>query len=652
MIAMESSLLLKFVPEVLNLILSYVSSVSVLALWKCGSRQLNYRLSRGGATSISLEDDFLYTFSKWPRMLRDLKHLQSLSLRALYISLGPSELILREIFSLPRNLVRLELDFRGAGAWLNIPTETSSLFDESRISQPPDTPYYSIIDLDAVFPTLKELSLLEHSNFAASWTTHDLTRLPRQLVCLTLKLGQSCWSDLSNLPSGLELLNLGGTTLLESAISTLPSSLTSLHAYLSPSWDLFSHALPAGLKFFPVDSSDAHSIRWPLHTSSISQLSATVLPEVMKQTPFLRHLTLSFRTAIPSSSLLILPSSITHLRVLVSPSDWNSISANMWPKSLQTLVLQNVDSNHLHRLPRNITVLTCSLIIFKPLYMEEQNFISSSLGESSSEELPGDAEGSPDRLLGLPHSLRSLRIFETLLEAVSDPFIALPPNLSLLEVPPTVLKASSFLLPQGLHYLSVSSGSAIDQSLLFKSILTCLHTLIIHDFDSAMLLCLPRSLTHLTVYDSRETRKKPQIVSIDRLKSLPPDLENLHWTDLECSSSTFFTVLPRQIRNLQLPKATSLGADIINLPRHLERLRIGEINDIHEADLRALPSSLHSIYGTFKASSEQDILLTHESTHLPPLFDPSASGLEGSAFAHLLRQRRSAISRFRNAHWH
>ena len=188
-------------------------SSAIIALWKCGDRHLNRKLSEWADTVI-LEDYTSCSTSRWPKMLTSLTNLRNLEISR-SIALAPPKAFSNEIHNLSSCLVTLriaaDLSFT-AFLDFSAPQNAHINFGE----KPVKLVYACWWNIDAKFPNLRSLTLERQFDF----------------------LGDSILGDsfLAVLPRGLQHLHLIHATLDNDCTGiSLPPTLESLHVIKMPS---------------------------------------------------------------------------------------------------------------------------------------------------------------------------------------------------------------------------------------------------------------------------------------------------------------------------------------------------------------------------------------------------------------------------------
>ena len=130
-----------------NIFHQNAASDRVVAMWLCGDRTFNARLSRGACTSFVAH---VTEVLKWPRMLSELKSLRRLVIRA-YLLREPIQWMHGEFAKLSSTLEEIRIDFPHATVLvLDSPnySSTSPYFVNAKHSLPAPV----LIDIGKHFP--------------------------------------------------------------------------------------------------------------------------------------------------------------------------------------------------------------------------------------------------------------------------------------------------------------------------------------------------------------------------------------------------------------------------------------------------------------------------------------------------------------------
>ena len=473
--------------EVYQILLSYVPSVSVLALWKVGDGLLQQKL-RSNVHYIDLKDENGFSTSRFPQCILCFSALKSLIIRrplSYLASSGPS--LSRFLRQLPPSLLALHLFSADALEGLLEPeadwtaanhtykwTDYTLKYDQVEVNWPS-----RMWDLNATFPSLKSLSIvapLPWSPVAPSNTPNavihlamtELIALPRSLEALDIHInptGPQPPAFLLALPrtlTNMPQLTIQGSYRDESALGIHVSSLLPF-----PAEQL---ALLPQYARRTIHHSDGHSltsivprqdIDWKAITASqriafqldflpphLPQLSLTTpdcedYPAIFEHLPaglkLLNHD--AFNDGASPQTLQSLPSSIEHM-IIDTPNlrRFFSTSQTQWPVELahkfDSLLL--IEFNHstpltyLH--PEEIRSLPPTLTQLKSIALKFEELDALELSETSLLSLW------PPRLSALNFALckcsesqfkyfpRTLMLLDSV--SIETKFGSLPPNLT------------------------------------------------------------------------------------------------------------------------------------------------------------------------------------------------------------------------------
>lgn len=357
-------------PEVLRIILGY-SSVThkAIDLWKCGNLQLNAIMANGGCTEVCLRDEKWNSTSRWPKMLRHLRHLKSVRLfRSKYRLMEARDLGI-ELRHLPECLEELELecyeaescflDFTGS-VRLDIPE--GSHFDSQMKSHGTQVSRLEndIWDIGRKFPNLKTLIL---ETTLAAIRDVELRKLPKSLTRLGL-VGDTPFRGpdfIGLLPRSLQSATLGSSfDWNESLIKQLPPTITELS---TPFFLFQPEYSPREIGAFPRTITDFFCDPLP-----VSPLMMELLP------PHL--ISISIDTLSHEQSLIIpaknfeatwftfLPKHLTSL-YLSSKSLSVPIVLAQLPRTLKSLTLENInwELNSTPQYPPHLTFLSIKSVV-------------------------------------------------------------------------------------------------------------------------------------------------------------------------------------------------------------------------------------------------------------------------------------------------
>lgn len=208
--------------EVLSLILSW-SSFEVVTLWMAGDAKLNKRIARSCLvvqTSPSIKG---LKLKQWPKMLADLKALQTLHIQVHSFN-KPHDTLLERLKSLSATVEELHLNFELA---CNIPG-----------SEWPKRPVVrECWNIAEVFPNLRKLTLVHEGlrpDLSQAISDESLTIFPDSLEELTWSARLVHVTTFQALPRGLQSLHIAvdvnyAISFDKAAIASLPPTLTQLN---------------------------------------------------------------------------------------------------------------------------------------------------------------------------------------------------------------------------------------------------------------------------------------------------------------------------------------------------------------------------------------------------------------------------------------
>lgn len=390
------SKLLQPPPEILDKVLSLIDGYSLLRLWKCGNKFLNYLIGEGGGCKyFGIVDHASVYCLKWPKLLYELKRLESLNI-TLSLSGKLGTLSDVDVESLPKSLKSLKFGFRDAEDAVCCPEALKRGVRE-------------YLDLKTLFPDLEELVLRGETN-----TLHD--------------------SIAEVLPLSLTQLTLGGANLKPSFIGKVPPHLCSL--------DL------SGLKGVQTFT------ELPRYLTKLALPCDLTPTNVMGFPPTLLSLTLTGVVSIEDTELAFLPPHLLYLAIPKAPH-LTGACLRYLPRSLEffyTMRLTLVTTAQLRELPPNLISLNCVDLQLRT-NLEENclppkllRFLVLSLRDITPEELsylPPDLRllgmNSPrlytmDHSRALPRNLKSFCLRQIPLATQDYAFMCLPPNLLVLDL--------------------------------------------------------------------------------------------------------------------------------------------------------------------------------------------------------------------------
>lgn len=587
-------------PEILALVLSSQRSFLVIQLWKCGSKALNHLLSNGGCTEVDLKDENQWSLSRWPKMLRSLRHLRKLRIRRSSGGLMPIEELPKELMLLAPSLESLELKSGSAETCLfNFagPMDEDGEYDLAVTSYPRGQS--RLWDVGAVFPRLHTLSLESRERDYGStprFRDDDLAALPSTLTYLKLRnclLGNEAgdcpprtlppnlltvrtiraWGDDEDhdtlaLPSSLTDMNIYNDTLCTpEAVAALPRGLVKLNSYIN--W------VPGQLEKLPLQVSSLFFGQCP----AIKQLPT--LQPFWSSLP--SHLTFIKLTFISSQILHVvdiasLPRTLETL--LTSWSiDWrefeDGLSQSAWPPQLRSLKFYDAAYppptgqgalSYFQCWPRTLT------------WVDAGNYFATG---------PIDMRHLPQGLREL--SMHLYRVDEEWLSV--DSTGVLPPTLTKLKLSTDPILYPRFRYPDSLRWLDISAlADAADDPdpdpILWPA---ALEQLWLQPALMSTISTLPPSLKLLNLVslsgpkDSMDSEGEATIHDAEEFGWAIRSLSRLETLEIEDSCSVFdgsvISYLPKTLKTLHINLLDLSDALVSSLPRSLTDTMIDVADD-------------------------------------------------------------------------
>lgn len=375
--------------ELLRLILNGPSSWAAVELWKCGNKELSYRLANKGITDLELRDRRLSSASRWPRCLAHFK-LERLSVDRPGGVLCELDTLSSELGKLHSGLRELSLSAQGApeAFFYEKPTpgnrlSTTSHQDEDAEEEDSYRPV--LRKLGDLFPQLELLSIGDDSNFSTSITylclsTVILHSLPQSLTSLEYRSGLTVIAkDFSAVSKNLKTLRLPSNCLgTKAALEALPQeSLTDVGSIRDSVLDtLVRCRLLPNLKNFPcpriLNEYEQFFKEFQSGRLNIPNLTSLSLrePRSLLWLGFLPSSCTALRIyglgysalTLTERDISALPRSLLTLEGL--PIDWQNVQASLWPPALSELVATKgteCKPCHFHLLPRSLLKLDTEL---------------------------------------------------------------------------------------------------------------------------------------------------------------------------------------------------------------------------------------------------------------------------------------------------
>lgn len=640
--------------ELLSKILEFEIGGWIIELWKSGNRALMAKMARGGVTRIRMRDIRLVPRAlSWPKCFKEF-HLTHLDFTAAYQSMfepNASLKLANHLKELYRGIKHLRVsapDALEAFFWYRPGDVTSSqLYARSLAAVSNnggvDQCQFALLpnwNWSSVFEALESLSI------GASWKSHialtdaSFGVLPSLLISLNIETPyHNRILRFDHLPPQLATFVLPSDHLLDTDLSTLPSSITNIGQAVGTSVAEYLLQVPSAIPNlewlptqelydayqFPFDLDTIEADEWPTKIASLAVVVDNLLPSFP---PFLTDLacrSLSF----PATHLKLLPSTLTSLQVLDIP-DFEAIeSSSQFPLRLSTLKFYGtgfVQLSDLFKLPRGLLVYEGPAPRNETLDYEQalENGLKSldlpeerKLWNRIKPYLVGGAQGDmrvrADRyveavekggLYGLPLTLTKLIMKSSVSNDSID--LVLPPWTTTFEMSTVRLSSAekfwSLLLPSVRSIYATSpallleegSLSVPDNRPLVSMSTSTLNSLAITNWSpkglSAAALdyfvaSLPRTLKSLAFYQSGT-------MEAQTLTKLPPNLTSLHLRSIVIYEHNSWTyALPRSLKALYVPDLPIHADDWAHLPRNLLFLDI-DTGPSSLADVIKYPNTL------------------------------------------------------------
>lgn len=366
------SSLAQFPADILELILSHSNTgIEVIRLWKCGSKQLNHRLSTGGVTSIHLEDHSPTSRSGFPKMLLSLQKLRFLSIdRSNYMLAGQDELK-NLLLQLSPGIESLKLTCKEAETcFFRNPLSTTLHGVELRSSDTQSVVAFEnnafespLWDIGQKFPKLTCLSVFADST---SILAQHSEYLPSTLSDLSILALDRCEDGkVRKYPSSLTRLHIN---VHDISFVRLPTNLEYFSGFDATCPEGYASQLPRGLRTFggllEWNPSTARAIPPHLTTLSITPVDLSSFEELelnwAGQMPrFLTSLRVHCYTPLGSHQLRALPTTLTSLSTF--EMSWATIADETdYPPNLVIFETgsETITASDVAKLPRRLTSLT------------------------------------------------------------------------------------------------------------------------------------------------------------------------------------------------------------------------------------------------------------------------------------------------------
>lgn len=579
-------------PELLSHILHFGISFAAIELWKCGSAPLIRRLIMGGCSNIDLLDSTLWTTSRWPSMLTELRQLKHLRLSRRGERLDHPFKLKKALASLPPTLETLDLDFEEAEEMLMCADCERHEIDDTqwrRVALSRRKMKVNMCNLRELFPCLKKLVLRGRTQLR-TMTGIDYGQLPRSLLHLEILSDfpeDPTWNRTELLPRGLQVLKFGKQVNWKwsvPAVSSLPPGLVEFGE--NPQFMRIAQcmkALPATLTTWNTPWKEivsSHTISLPsaLHTLSVPALLS--IPYWANLPDSITDLNLG-SIPIKADSMSALPRGLK--RLSAHNIDWLSVRRPDFPPALEylysesTYTIKNYEGVVVgdHRLPPSITCLDITL--------EDEDDLACLLPLTRLTDLSISINNvfiDSSKALNLPRSVTSLRLdIDTLHNSFHHNQVIrnLPPGL--LELTITLDYSWSLLeiinLPQDLQVLKLCPE---------RSLQSC------PEFWRS----LPRNLKHLICLETINGMTSSDIVE------LPTSLVSLSLTTPSFKDARgIIPRLPcRALTSLRLHDCAMRGDELRTLPRTLRHLDLGshgKLTKVSPKHLKDLPPRLRTL---------------------------------------------------------
>lgn len=592
--------------EIISVLACYLSSTSVISLWKCGSGGLTQRL-RISVTQVRLEDDVWHSTSRWPKLLSELPNLEYLRVKRKKAPLiGDPYALHLELKRLSPKIRCLKLEGDDlCSALLNyveVPTADQCDQDDGIASIAYARGSSSWMDLSLLFPRLERLSIFPHQsrdNYQVL-SGRSLAALPDSLTQFaTHSIGVRFPDEMSlaMLPRNLITLkaNLSASKIRMTLPICFPPNLTRIDGSIPTMYCL---ALPAAMETLSEPSScftawtanQAQSIPPNLLTSYFSAGGPESFPAQVDWLALLpKRLTqLSFTGTHrwTAHEISCLPRSLNHLKLRFLDLSSFNIGTGMdqdrhqnstWPPSL----------THLTALERNSSGYEKFLATLPPTLLElvlHPNIAMPSFGTF------------PPNLT----YLRALRL-DIVMTAYGGYKSLFPESLTHLDVciqcqGPSTPKPEDLyhILPSSLVRLSLAGSGSFKSLFPWDTVISNLPQLLDLDLDGMDFdfTKLPRSLKSLSFILSAENQVQAAS-NDDFFSKLPPHLERLvilpHAGQAKISFAPNISFGALTHLKELISEVGSFSPSVLkSVPRDLRKLRI-ELTDFQEEDLPFLP---------------------------------------------------------------
>lgn len=591
-----------FPVEILAQILNDEDSFLAVDLWKCGSRNLNSKLSRGGVTNVKLIAKPLDHPGRWPRCLKEFK-LERLSIVSHQHALCSVATLRKELKQLNGDLKELEIIapgvclalFGGSSKKAVVDTGDSDDMEQPKAAKrlkhqetADDRDHEEIWNLDVTWSCMERLTF-GGDDYGLPPCIFAL--LPRSLLYLHINVSNAdTIANLSTLPPKLQTLHIPCVINSSKAIATLPRSITDIGSSIDEETLLKLAKRPSllpNLAHFPWEQDeDANGElkewifdeggKWPQSILSLrfaetgpGDIFGTKLPQALQSL----SITASYADYEIDHTYLQnnIPKSLTELQV--DKIDFSQIDASMWPSGLIKLSLNDgkFDLQWFHKLPRSLTTFSSS--VDEPYETREHDDVPPF-------ELDVALENGRTSLATLDHDLWQ-------------------------SIKTDLVKKSKNGDDTAAYIKAIESGRLFGLPLT----LTSLNLGMTLHRESYTLLMPPRLVTHELHTGKRFT--SPQFFEL-----LPPSLRTMQFADSysEHSKKVWEAFSTKELADSGIYRASNLhtlyldvdfGSDLVGsifkyLPRTLKRLRVNTKSRVTAEEVADLPPTLTTLFLALK----------------------------------------------------
>jgi hypothetical protein len=557
-------------PECLCGIIDLLNAYELGYLWLCGSKNVNWKLSKaGGARSFQFSQDSFH-LDRWPSLVSHLDHLTYISIVVCGVEDCYSQLV-PNLPSLPNSVTDLLLHF----------TDAQQHFDSAYSANP--TQFSKLATLECSGLMDKRPSNLIQFHIPS------ITRLTfAALAMLTLDN-----LDIGVIPTTLTHFTCHMfRTLVNPSEKSFPSSLTSLDLRFDSYWD-FLRYLPPDLTHLQVASryskEDTQNYEWNYLPRGLTSLSFSSM----------KFCSLSFIKSLPSGLL-----SLTMLGTSFSGTSETSVEIlrSLPPK------LTSFPSSGLGK------KLTASILAALPRSLKSLPY--GSLDWENAHLLPSGAETVRLRQSkGLPYD-------DSLIQSI-------PPQLYILDIDVLTPRIAK-MLPESTRIVSVGNGPLSTEMLQNLPTRNLRGLYLVHGVpfeEENDFKAIPRDLNKLDMLPSPYNMpdELPPIFSIKNVESsswLPRGLVDLTLGLLDINDSEWFLQLPPTLESIRFSVLDLPKDSLLKLPCQ-STLRIFELC-LHTSPqhgwasiIATLPRKLTVVIITRNADSEPSDITDEHLANLP-----------------------------------